>query len=131
MNFRGIRWGRVLLGFLIAEVVLIAAAFAWVAVYSYFINTGHPNEFYEAYAQRSSPWVSLVVGIPVFFLVGRWVARKSPGAEIVSAVALFGICFLLDCALMLAGDNPALTPLFLAINYPAKLLACYWGARKA
>ncbi|MEO7650773.1 MAG: hypothetical protein ABIZ80_09920 [Bryobacteraceae bacterium] len=41
---------------MIAENTQIAAAFGWVAVYSYLINPGQPMAAYEAQAQVSGPW---------------------------------------------------------------------------
>ena len=46
-----IRWGRAFAGALAAEIAQIAAAFVWVAIYSYLINPGQPLATYEAHAQ--------------------------------------------------------------------------------
>ena len=80
-----ISWGRACAGALIAEIAQIAAAFGWVAIYSYLINPGQPMATYEAHAQVSGPWVSLLAGAPIFYAASRWIARSRP-----TALALFG-----------------------------------------
>ncbi len=67
-------WG--VAGALLLHVVMIALAVAWVAFYSYALEPGHGQAFYEAYAGRSSPIVSPVAGGPVFYLVAWRLARR-------------------------------------------------------
>ena len=57
-----IHWVRACAGALIAEITQIAAAFGCVAIYSYLINPGQPMATYEAHAQTSGPWVSILAG---------------------------------------------------------------------
>lgn len=123
-----VRWILALSGALAAEVVLIAAAFAWVAIYSYVVHPGETAAFYQRYALKSGPWVSILMGIPVFSFACRWIARAGP-----TAMALFGIYLVLDVALLtlLAGDNPNLTFWHVAASYLSKFLACHFGVRSA
>src|SRR6266576_2941159 len=81
-----INWGRACAGALIAEIAQIAAAFGWVAIYSYLINPGQPMATYQAHAQASGPWVSILAGAPIFYAASRWIARSRP-----TALALFAI----------------------------------------
>src|SRR3954451_7515959 len=90
-----INWGRACAGALIAEITQIAAAFGWVAVYSYLINPGQTMATYEAHAQASGPWVSIFAGAPIFYAASRWIARSRP-----TALALFGIFVAMDAALL-------------------------------
>src|ERR1044072_2082462 len=92
-----INWGRAFAGALIAEIAQIAAAFGWGAIYSYLINPGHPRATYQAHAQASGPWFSLLAGAPFFYAASRWIARSRP-----TALALFGIFFAIDGALLVA-----------------------------
>src|SRR5258707_1032464 len=66
-----INWGRACAGALIAEITQIAAAFGWVAIYSYLINPGQPMATYQAHAQASGPWVSILAGAPPTQLTRR------------------------------------------------------------
>jgi hypothetical protein len=60
----------------VLEVVMVGLAVAWVAVYSYGIAPGGDAAFYEEYAKRASPFVSLVAGIPVFGIFGALAGRR-------------------------------------------------------
>jgi hypothetical protein len=119
-----IAWGRACAGALIAEIAQIAAAFAWVAIYSYFINPGQPMATYQAHAQASGPWVSLVAGAPIFYAASRWIARSRP-----TALALFAVFFAIDGALLVGlTESWAGAPLVLiGLSYLTKLIACAFG----
>lgn len=122
------RWGRALASALLAEALQVAAAFGWVAIYSYLIAPGQPVAAYQRYAQLSGPWVSIVAGFPIFYAVARWVARTHP-----TALAMFAAFLVLDVGLVLAAPEPmapGLLPLF-GTSYLTKLLACHLGGRHA
>lgn len=119
-----INWGRACAGALIAEVTQIAAAFGWVAIYSYLINPGQPMATYQAHAQASGPWVSIIAGAPIFYAASRWIARSRP-----TALALFGIFFVIDGAL-LVGMTESWTGapfVLIGLSYLTKLGACAFG----
>ena len=80
MTNTSIRWGLAVVATLLAEITLIALSIICVAVYSYAIHTGETQEFYDAFAMVSGPWVSLLAGGPVFFLIARWIRRRAPAA---------------------------------------------------
>jgi hypothetical protein len=130
MRLRDIRWGASLGGMLVAEVAQIAAAFAWVALHSYFVHPGETPAFYQRYAQVAAPWVSLLAGTPIFYLVCRWIGSRIPSRAWPTAMALFGLFVLVDLALILAAGTPSPRILgFVAASYLLKLLACHLGAR--
>lgn len=87
---RGRRIARVALATLGLEVTMVALAFGWVAVYSYLIAPGGTPEQYQAYAERASPVVSLVAGMPVFGAFAWLLARRSgaAGARLAMAATL-------------------------------------------
>ncbi|MBX3009961.1 MAG: hypothetical protein KF832_00595 [Caldilineaceae bacterium] len=124
---KSIHWGRAVFGTIVAEVAIIAAAFAWVAIYSYLINPGQPMATYEAYAVVSSPWVSVIAGIPIFYFVSYSIARTSA-----TALTLFGLFLLIDVSLLLLVDTPAALPLLqIALSHISKLAASYLGSKRA
>src|SRR5688572_1026239 len=115
-----VRWGRALAGFLILEVVMIAAAVGWVAIYSHLLRPGEAFEHYQAYAGRASPVVALVVGLPLFFLVGRRF-RSTLGADALpTAVALVAIWLAVDGALLAAAGGDGYNWVMLLGNYPTR-----------
>ena len=71
-------WG--ILAALLLHIAMIALAVAWVALYSYALDPGHDRAFYEAYAGRSSPIVSLLAGGPVFYLAAALLTRRRGSA---------------------------------------------------
>ena len=132
MRMRDIRWGAALGGMLLAEVAQIAAAFAWVALYSYLVHPGETAAYYQRYAEASGPWVSIVAGTPIFYLVCRWIGSRDPARAWPTAMALFGLFVLLDLplALLAGAPSPQLVG-FLAASYLLKLLACHLAGRRA
>jgi hypothetical protein len=123
-----IRWGAALGGALLAEVALIASSFVWVAIYSFLINPGQPFAVYEAHAQASGPWVSIVAGLPLFYAIGRWIARNRPTALVLWGIMVFGDAAILA---LIAGTAQALPLALIAASYSTKLLACILGSRHA
>ena len=106
---------------LIAEIAQIAAAFAWVAVYSYLINPGQPMTTYEAHAQASGPWVSVLAGAPIFYAASRWIARSRP-----TALALFSIFLVVDGGLLVVMTESwtAVPFVLIGLSYLTTLCAC-------
>jgi hypothetical protein len=132
MRMRDIRWGAALGGMLVAEVGQIAATFAWVALYSYLVHPGETPAFYQRYAQVAGPWVSLLAGTPIFYLVCRWIGSRVPSRAWPTAMALFGLFVLVNFALILSAGTPSLRILgFVAASYLLKLLACHLGGWSA
>jgi hypothetical protein len=131
MRMRDIRWGAALGGMLVAEVGQIAATFAWVALYSYLVHPGETPAFYQHYAERSGPWVSVLAGTPIFYLVCRWIGSRNPARAWRTAMALFGFFLLLDGALMFSAGALSQRLLgFMAAGYLLKLVACHVAGRK-
>ena len=122
MSLSKIRWGAAFVGTVVAEVAQIAAAFGWVAVYSYVINPGQPVATYQAYAQSAAPWVSVIAGGPIFYFAAR---RFSDGVP--TATALFVLFLVADvCIVILSGGPyPGLMLFQAAASYLTKLLACW------
>lgn len=131
MKLSDIRWGAALGGMLLAMVAQVAAAFAWVAFYSYFIHPGETAAYYQRYAQAASPWVSVLAGGPVFYLICRWIASRVRASAWPTAMTLFGLYVLLDLALVFTAGIPSsrLAGL-LAASYLLKFLGCHLAARR-
>ena len=79
---------------------------------------------YQAHAQVSGPWVSILAGAPIFYAASRWIARSRP-----TALALFAIFFVIDGAL-LVGMMESWTGapfVLIGLSYLTKLCACAFG----
>ena len=109
---------------LVAEVGQIAAAFAWVALYSYVINPGQPAATYQAYAQTAAPWVSVIAGAPIFYLAARRFSEAVP-----TAIALFALFLIADGVIRLTSGGPDTSMLLFqaAASYLSKFFACWLG----
>lgn len=94
-------WG--IAGALLLHVVMIALAIAWVAFYSYLLEPGHDQAFYEAYAGRSGPIVSLVAGGPVFYLFAWQLTRRRGNGRSAWIAAI--LYLLTDVAIFAAAGN--------------------------
>jgi hypothetical protein len=135
-GWKDIRWPAAVGGFVLAEVALIASAFGWVFLYSALVHPGESQEFYERYAQVASPWVSLVAGAPIFFVLCRWIGAQAPARAWPTALALFGLFVLVDLALVVAvaagggSSSPGLLG-FVAASHLSKFAASHLGARSA
>jgi hypothetical protein len=121
-------WG--IAGALLLHVVMIALAVAWVAFYSYALEPGHDQAFYEAYAGRSGPIVSLAAGGPVFYLVAsRLSGRRGNGRAAWVAAILY---LLTDVAIFVAvGGVAAMVWLIFLGGAAIKLGATALGAARA
>jgi hypothetical protein len=119
-------WLRACAGSLIAQITQIATAFGWVVIYSYLINPGQQMATYQAHAQASGPWVSILAGAPIFYAASRWIARSQP-----TAIALFAIFLGIDGAL-LVGMTESWTEapfVLIGLSYLTKFCACALGGR--
>lgn len=122
MKLNLVRWRVAMIGAVIAEVALIASSFGWVAIYSYLINPGQPLATYQQHAIASGPWVSIVMGMPIFYAAGRWIAKTIP-----TAWALCGIVIAFDASVLAISGTAGLPIAFLAASYITKLLASRLG----
>lgn len=115
---------------LLVMAVNVGISYLWVAFYSLLIEPGHDAAYYQAYAQVAAPYTSIVAGIPLVYLFGRWVARwgqrESPMRN---ALALWAIYLGLDLVVMVGiGSLARLAPLVVA-SFATKGLAAYAAGR--
>jgi hypothetical protein len=131
MRWKDIRWGAALGGMVIAELGQIIATFAWLAFYSYLIHPGETPAFYQHYAEETGPWVSIVAGTPIFYLVCRWIGSRVPSRAWPTAMALFSLFVIVDFGMMLSVTFSPRMLAFVAASYLLKFAACHLGGRSA
>lgn len=128
----GPRWWSAVGAALLAHAIQIAATFAWVAIYSHLIAPGLPVSAYQAHAQVAGPWVALLVGLPLFFWLGRRLARRDASRGLATVVAWLVLYLLTDLALLFAMMPPGAIPWGLVVLlYLAKVVPGLLGARVA
>jgi hypothetical protein len=128
MTNTSIRWGLAAVATLVAEIALIALSIICVAVYSYTIHTGETQEFYEAFARVSGPWVSLITGGPVFFLIARWIRRRAGSRAFATVMAMAALYLTIEIAVLLLwpGDTSGALP-FLIGGFVLKVVGAWLG----
>jgi hypothetical protein len=126
-----IPWGWVVGTAVGLEVALIVLAVAWVAIYSYLIHPGEEPAYYQNYAQKSSPVVAVVLGMPLWYFACRWVGRKAGTRAVAMCVWAWFILFLIELPLYLLSELQAYDWMMVAISHSTKLIAAYLGGRAA
>jgi hypothetical protein len=113
---------------ILTMITLVIISFIEVAVYSYLINPGQENNFYEAHAELTAPYISGIFGFIVFFLVARYWKKKEYPDAFKLAILFPLIYVLLDVTLITAaGVKWSDFILIFAIANTAKFLGSYLG----
>ena len=103
-----------------------------VVVYSYAIDPGHDEAYYQAYAQVAAPYCSIVAGIPLMFLAGRWIGGKfAKGNSVKAALLVWLVYFILDFAIIAAAGAPVQIAVLFIISFLTKLGSAFLGGLSA
>lgn len=114
---------------LVVMVVNVAISFLYVAVYSYVISPGHDIAHYQAHAQFSAPYSSIIAGMPLMFLAGRWIGRRgTPDVAVQAALGVWLVYAAIDLAIVIPAGTARLIPLVI-VSLLTKLAAAYLGGR--
>ena len=111
---------------LLAMLLNVLIAFAWVFFYSVAIAPGHDGAFYQAYAQRVAPISGILAGVPIFIAAG-WLAARGPRAERAALLPAASYIVLDLLLLTISGLWPALW--LLLLSYVTKVAAAWGGSR--
>lgn len=109
------------LGVMAVNVVVVIL---YMVVYSYAIDPGHEQAYYEAHVQIAAPYTSIVGGIPLMLLVGWWVGMR-PAIVVCLAYAVVNFAFLAAAGLTLR------TGAFFVVTLLTQLASAYLGALAA
>lgn len=126
------RWVWIIPSAIAVMIINVAIHVLYMVVYSYFINPGHDAAYYQAHAQVSAPYSSIVVGMPLMFLACRWIGRKFTSRFVITAALLVWLVyFLIDLTVLIfAGELSRLALLF-TISFVTKLAGAYFGGLAA
>jgi hypothetical protein len=126
------RWWLTFPAALGVMIVNVLISVLYVAVYSYLIDPGHEAAYYQAYAQVAAPYSSIIAGIPLMFLAGRWIGGKfAKGNSVKAALLVWLLYFCIDLALIFATGVLAQIAVLFAISFSTKLAAAYMGGLRA
>ncbi len=113
---------------ILAMATLVIISIIEVAIYSYLVNPGQDDAFYEAHAQTSAPYISGIFGFIVFFLVARYWKKKGYENAFKLAMLFPLIYVLIDVAILFAaGVNWSDFILIFLLANAAKFLGSYLG----
>lgn len=116
----------------IAVLVMVAnilVSVLYMVVYSYLIDPGHDQQYYDAHIQVAAPYSSIVAGIPLMFLAGYWISGWWEGKFAVeSALFVWFVYALIDVAVLMAAGMTSRLAILVAVSLLTKLAAIYLGA---
>ncbi len=127
------RWVWIIPTALAVMITNVAIHVLYMVAYSYAINPGHDAAYYQAHAQISAPYSSIVAGMPLMFLACRWLGRKFAARFVITAALLVWLVyFLIDMtALLFAGELSPRLALLVIISVVTKFAAAYLGGLAA
>jgi hypothetical protein len=106
----------------------VAMSFLYIAFYSYFINPGHDEQFYQEYAMSAAPYCSIITGIPIFYFVCRWISSKWESNFAVKASILVWLVYvLIDLFILTAAGFTLTLAVITTISLLTKLASAYLG----
>ena len=109
-------------------IVNVGLSFLYIAFYSYFINPGHDEQFYQEYAMIAAPYCSIVTGIPIFYFVCRWISGKwESDFALKAALLVWFVYVLIDLSILTAAGFTLRLAVIAAISYLTKLVSAYLG----
>jgi hypothetical protein len=126
------RWVWIIPTAIAVMVINVAIHILYMVAYSYVINPGQGATHYQAHAQLSAPYSSIFVGMPLMFLVCRWIGKKFVARfSVTAALLVWLVYFLIDITvLVFAGEFGRLALLFV-ISFITKFAAAYLGGLAA
>jgi hypothetical protein len=104
----------------------------YMVAYYHLINPGQDTAHYHAHAELSRPYLSIFVGMPLMFLVCRWIGKKFPARFIVTAALLvWSVYFLIDITVLVFAAEFSRLALLFVISFVTKFAAAYIGGLAA
>lgn len=116
---------------ILAGVANVFLFFLFMVLYSYVIDPGHEEKYYQEAANRFGPYASIVGGIPVMFSAGVVLRRFLGDRALKVGIAAWAIYFALDLAIVLAAAADqfvSFLPL-IVVSFATKFAAIYLGSR--
>jgi len=126
------RWVWIIPAAITVLVANVVIHILYMVAYSYLINPGQDAAHYQAHANLSAPYSSILIGMPLMFLVCRWVGRRfAARLSVTAALLVWLVYFLIDISvLVFAGELSRVAVLFV-ISFVTKLAAAYLGGLAA
>jgi hypothetical protein len=109
-------------------IVNVGLSVAYMVLYSYVINPGHDEQFYQEHVKTAAPYCSIVFGIPLFYFVCYWIGRKwEKDFAVKSAIFVWIVYALIDLTALLASGLTLWISILVAVSLITKLISSYFG----
>ncbi|HMG15554.1 MAG TPA: hypothetical protein VK590_08915 [Saprospiraceae bacterium] len=94
-------WLKLIEVALLLHIVLIIISILEVSIYSYLIDPGKDEAFYQAHAQITGPWISGIFGSLFIFLIIRRFIKRNSEHHLTYTIALPFIYIVMDILMLL------------------------------
>ena len=110
----------------------IGVSILYIVIYSYLINPGHDEHYYQEFAKMVAPYSSIVAGMPLMFLIcwrvgSWWEADFAVKAALLVWLVYAVIDVLVLVAVGMSSGVPTRLIVLTAISLITKLAASYFG----
>lgn len=113
-------------------VVNVGLTVAYMFFYSYLVNPGHDERFYQEHVQIAAPYCSIVFGVPLFYFVCRWLGvRWEKDFAGTAAILVWLVYALIDAAILFASGLTLKIAGLMTISLLTKLISAYFGGLSA
>ena len=117
---------------IVTGILNVVCFFLFMVLYSYAIDPGHDQDHYSEAANRLGPYSSIICGMPLMYLAGRWIGKRvGPQLAITGGVLVWAIYFVLDLGIIVASGALMSILLLFVISFVTKFAAAFLGARHA
>ena len=130
MNIKRLAW--IIGAAVLILVVNVGLSILYMVVYSYLINPGHDERFYQEHVKIAAPYCSIFFGIPLFYFVCRWIGGQWEKASAVkSAIGIWLVYALIDATILISSGLTLSMAGLMTISLMTKLIAAYFGGLSA
>ena len=130
MNFG--RLAKIIGAAIFILIINVGLSIAYMVVYSYVIDPGHDEQFYQEYVKTAAPYCSIFFGIPLFYLVCRWIGgRWEKDFAIKAAISVWIVYALIDLSIVAASGITLGVAGLVAVSLITKLISAYLGGLSA
>jgi hypothetical protein len=126
MNIKRLAW--IIGASVFILVVNVGLSVAYMFFYSYLINPGHDEQFYQEHIKIAAPYCSIVFGIPLFYFVCRWLGGKwEKDFAVKAAIFVWFVYALIDATILIASGLTLKIGVLMTISLITKLISAYLG----
>ena len=114
---------------ILVMVANVVVSILYMVVYGHVIDSGHESKYYQEHIQVAAPYCSIVAGIPLMFLAGRWVAGWWHQEYGVKSSLGVGLAYaMIDLSILIAAGITWRVGVLFVISFGSKLAAVWYGA---